>query len=122
MSLLKIFQSKGATAPKPQTAATPASAPMPTNASAAPSAETTAAVKAILSAFASEAQTDSAKIHAIGQELMGVQTLLLNAADSRRAPEANARARDQIKAILGDLRALHGEFADTAQTLRKASQ
>ena len=117
MSLLKIFQSK---APAPKTSINAANAPAVATPAATPPAsdETRAAVTAILGAFASEAQADSAKIHAIGQQLMSVQTLLSNATDSRRAPEANARARDQIKTILGDLRALHGEFAESEKQLR----
>ena len=124
MSLLNIFQSKApakSPAPKNQTAAPSAAAATPTKAAPA-NVEAAAAVKSLLGAFAEEAAADSAKIHAIGQQLMGVQTMLLNATDSHRAPEANAHARKEIKQILGDLRALNVEFSDTAKQLQSMSK
>lgn len=119
--MLKLFQSKNAQINNAPAVATPTataigSAPNAANPDAA------AAVKSVLAAFAEEATEDARKIDLITRQLMDTQHALLNNAAPHNAPAANARAREEIKAVLGQLHALHGECKATGQRLAEMSR
>jgi hypothetical protein len=122
MSLLNLFQSKSAADAAPKNAQINSAAPAvaaPTG--SAPSAQA-AAVKLILGGFAEEVTKDAHKIDLITRQLMDTQHALLNNAAPHNAPAANARAREEIKAVLGQLHALNAEFKATGQQLAELSR